>query len=288
MITGCSGRVRVCLSFLLPFPSERSADTSQVYKAMGIDFITFSFKTAAKADPGAKLYYNDYGLESTSLAQGPKIAITLAMLRTVKAQGATVHGVGFQAHLKVGRVPSRSEIADTMRQFLEVVDEVAVTELDIRHSPLKTPSTKAMWEQQAKDYGAVVGACLDVNKGYGGRKCVGVTVWDFTDKYSWVPSEIPTEGEACLWDNNYVKKLAYWTVLNMFKSAAGVSKRLAGVNGTDSESEAASDRQMEDVVTDRALLEPREEEVQGGTRTVVVATTLATIARARATAVMVR
>ena len=255
---------------------------------MGIDFITFSFKTAAKADPGAKLYYNDYGLESTSLAQGPKIAITLAMLRTVKAQGATVHGVGFQAHLKVGRVPSRSEIADTMRQFLEVVDEVAVTELDIRHSPLKTPSTKAMWEQQAKDYGAVVGACLDVNKGYGGRKCVGVTVWDFTDKYSWVPSEIPTEGEACLWDNNYVKKLAYWTVLNMFKSAAGVSKRLAGVNGTDSESEAASDRQMEDVVTDRALLEPREEEVQGGTRTVVVATTLATIARARATAVMVR
>ncbi|KAK1775107.1 endo-beta-1,4-D-xylanase [Copromyces sp. CBS 386.78] len=252
---------------------------SPMYKAMGIDFITFSFKTAAKADPSAKLYYNDYALESPFLSPGPKISITLAMLRTVKAQGGTVHGVGFQSHLKVGLVPPRSEMASTMQQFLEVVDEVAITELDIRHSPLKTPSTRAMWEQQAKDYGEVVGACLDVNKGYGGRKCVGVTVWDFTDKYSWVPSEIPTEGEACLWDNNYVKKLAYWTVLNMFKSAAGVSKR-AEVNGTDSESETAADRVVESVVTGRARPVSREEEVQGGggTRT-VVATTLATAVR---------
>ncbi|KAH7629653.1 glycoside hydrolase superfamily [Sordaria sp. MPI-SDFR-AT-0083] len=261
---------------------------SPMYKAMGLDFITFSFKTAAKADPGAKLYYNDYALESPSLSPGPKISITLAMLRTVKAQGATVHGVGFQSHLKVGLVPSRSEIANTMQQFLDVVDEVAVTELDIRHSPLKRPSTRAMWEQQAKDYGEVVGACLDVNKGYGGRRCVGVTVWDFTDKYSWVPSEIPTEGEACLWDNNYVKKPAYWTILNLFKSyAAGGSKRWAEVNGTDPESRPVADGEVESVVADRAL-SVQEEARERGMRTAVVATTLATAVRARATAVRVR
>lgn len=275
------------MSCLPPSP-DMEANIPQVYKAMGLDFITFSFKTAAKADPGAKLYYNDYALESPSLSPGPKISITLAMLRTVKAQGATVHGVGFQSHLKVGLVPSRSEIANTMQQFLDVVDEVAVTELDIRHSPLKRPSTRAMWEQQAKDYGEVVGACLDVNKGYGGRRCVGVTVWDFTDKYSWVPSEIPTEGEACLWDNNYVKKPAYWTILNLFKSyAAGGSKRWAEVNGTDPESRPVADGEVESVVADRAL-SVQEEARERGMRTAVVATTLATAVRARATAVRVR
>ncbi|KAK3342232.1 glycoside hydrolase superfamily [Neurospora tetraspora] len=257
---------------------------SPMYKAMGLDFITFSFNTAAKADPSAKLYYNDYALESPSLSPGPKISITLAMLRTVKAQGGTIHGVGFQSHLKVGLVPSRAEIVSTMQQFLEAVDEVAITELDIRHSPLKLPSTRAMWDAQARDYGEVVGACLEVNKGYGGgRKCVGVTVWDFTDKYSWVPSEIPTEGEACMWDNNYVKKPAYWTVLNLFKAyAAGGSRRRAGMDGVDGgngtlsewASEAAAHRGPE------ALPGIGREE---GTKT-VVATTLATVRRVRPTA----
>ncbi|EGO53909.1 hypothetical protein NEUTE1DRAFT_86861 [Neurospora tetrasperma FGSC 2508] len=256
---------------------------SPMYKAMGLDFITFSFKTAAKADPGAKLYYNDYALESPSLSPGPKISITLAMLRTVKAQGGTVHGVGFQSHLKVGLVPARAEIVNTMQQFLEVVDEVAITELDIRHSPLKVPSTREMWNAQARDYGEVVGACLDVNKGYGGRKCVGVTLWDFTDKYSWVPSEIPTEGEACMWDNNYVKKPAYWTVLNMFKAyAAGASRRRAGMDGVEGGNGTVSELDLE------AVAHRGPEGLPGlgreQTTMTVVATTLATARRVRSTA----
>ncbi|KAK3402402.1 glycoside hydrolase superfamily [Sordaria brevicollis] len=265
---------------------------SPMYKAMGLPFITHSFRIAAQSDPSARLYYNDYALESPSLSPGPKISITLAMLRTVIAQGATIHGVGFQAHLKVGQVPSRSAIASTMQQFLEVVDEVAITELDIRHSPLRTPSTREMWEKQARDYERVVGACLDVNSGYGSnggkkkRGCVGVTVWDFTDRYSWVPAEIPTEGEACMWDNNYVKKPAYWRVLNLLKAKAGVSVRRdmevevgdGGGNGTvlegNTDGEAAASR------GNVVLPGTRREEA----RRAVVATTLLTATRATPTA----
>ncbi len=138
---------------------------------MGIDFITHSFKTAAQTDPSAKLYYNDFNIERCCNA---KINATLAMLKTVLAAGAPVHGVGMQGQSRVGKSPSKREMKETMARFAELVDEVAFTEVDIRHKQL--PVSAADREQQASDYVEVVGACLET------PKCVGVTVWDFTDQ----------------------------------------------------------------------------------------------------------
>jgi endo-1,4-beta-xylanase len=42
------------------------------------------------------------------------------------------------------------------------------------------PVTDALLAQQKKDYQSVVNACRNVDK------CVGVTVWDYTDKVSHV------------------------------------------------------------------------------------------------------
>ncbi len=142
-----------------------------MYRAMGIDFITQAFKTAAQTDPSAKLYYNDFNIERCCNA---KINATLAMLKTVIAAGAPVHGVGMQAHSRVGKSPSKREMKETMAKFSEFVDEVALTEVDIRHT--KLPVSAQDRAQQASDYGEVVGACLET------PKCVGITVWDFTDQ----------------------------------------------------------------------------------------------------------
>jgi endo-1,4-beta-xylanase len=49
------------------------------------------------------------------------------------------------------------------------VNEVAITELDIRNSPVE-------------DYTAVVQACLDI------EKCTGITVWGVSDKVSLLSS----------------------------------------------------------------------------------------------------
>ena len=37
---------------------------------------------------------------------------------------------------------------------------------------------------------AVTAACLAVSR------CVGITVWDFSDGYSWIPSVFPGQGAA--------------------------------------------------------------------------------------------
>lgn len=138
---------------------------------MGVDFITHSFKTAAQTDPAAKLYLNDFNIE---LCCNAKINATVALLKTIIAAGAPVHGVGMQGHSRVGKSPSKGEMKATMARLSQLVNEVAFTEVDIRHT--KLPVTAADREQQASDYVEVVGACLET------KKCVGVTVWDFTDQ----------------------------------------------------------------------------------------------------------
>lgn len=57
------------------------------------------------------------------------------------------------------------------------------------------PASSSSTNQQVTDYKTVISACASV------AKCVGVTVWDFTDKYSWVPSTFSGQGDACIWDS---------------------------------------------------------------------------------------
>ena len=51
--------------------------------------------------------------------------------------------------------------------------QVAITELDIR---MTLPATDALLAQQKTDYETVIKACNAV------PKCIGVTIWDYTDK----------------------------------------------------------------------------------------------------------
>jgi hypothetical protein len=37
-------------------------------------------------------------------------------------------------------------------------------------------------------------------------RCVGITIWDYTDKYSWVPGTFNGQGSALPWDENLNKK----------------------------------------------------------------------------------
>ncbi|KAK3380913.1 glycoside hydrolase superfamily [Podospora didyma] len=196
------------------FEDDGKFRQSPMYRAMGIDYITHSFKTAAATDPSARLYYNDFNIERCCNA---KINATLAMLKTVIAAGAPVHGVGMQGHSRVGKSPSKPELKNTMAAFSLLVEEVAYTEVDIRHT--KLPTSAADREQQARDYLEVVGACLET------PKCIGITVWDYTDQYSWIPGQYPGEGEACLWDKSFNKKPAYTSIISMFQSAASAGLR---------------------------------------------------------------
>ncbi|KAH7350183.1 endo-1,4-beta-xylanase Z [Plectosphaerella cucumerina] len=181
---------------------------SVFYQVLGTDYLPISFIATRAADPDTKLYYNDYNLEYN----GAKTTRTLEVVRIIQDAGAPIDGVGFQGHLIVGSVPSRSQLATTLRRFTALGVEVAYTEVDIRHSSL--PPSAAALVTQGNNYAAVVGSCIDVDS------CVGVTIWGFTDKYSWVPQTFSGQGDALLYDVNYNKKPAWTSVSSVLAAAA--------------------------------------------------------------------
>ncbi|KAK1770734.1 glycoside hydrolase family 10 protein [Phialemonium atrogriseum] len=189
------------------------------FQTLGTEYIPISFAAAAEADPDAKLYYNDFNLETTEA----KADAAVAIVRLLQAADVRIDGLGFQAHMDVGRTPNQTALAATLNRFTALGLEVAYTELDIRHA--KLPPNATDLQQQAKDYVSVVGSCLAV------AKCVGIVVWEFTDKYSWIPSTFPGKGDACLFDANFTKKPAYTAVFNLLTAAAATAPPTGGVNG---------------------------------------------------------
>ncbi|KDQ07818.1 glycoside hydrolase family 10 protein [Botryobasidium botryosum FD-172 SS1] len=176
------------------FEEDGTFRNSIWYKTFGPDYIEWSFRWARQADPSAKLYINDYNFESIS----PKTTAAYNLVKSLKAKGVPIDGVGVQAHLIVGQVPKDFEAA--LARFASLGVDVALTELDIR---LDLPVTSKNLAQQAKDYKAAVDACLGV------KRCVGITVWQVTDALSWVPSTFPGQGAPLLYDEKLKPKPAY-------------------------------------------------------------------------------
>ncbi|KAH8899027.1 hypothetical protein GQ53DRAFT_677823 [Thozetella sp. PMI_491] len=181
------------------------------FQTMGTSYIPLAFQAAAAADPGAKLYYNDFNIEQA----GAKATKALEVVKLVQDAGARIDGVGLQGHFIVGSTPTKDALVSQLNAFTALGVEVAYTELDIRHSSL--PANSANRLQQATDYTNVVDACLAV------EKCVGVTVWDFDDKFSWVPSTFPGAGDACLFSSNLEAKPAYTSVSSLLSASASAA-----------------------------------------------------------------
>jgi endo-1,4-beta-xylanase len=114
------------------------------------------------------------------------------------ARGVPIDCVGFQSHLVVGQVPA--DLQANLQRFADLGVEVQITELDIR---MPTPPSDADLQQQAGDYAEVVEVCLAVDG------CSSITVWQISDRDSWIPGVFAGEGAALLFDEELNRKPAY-------------------------------------------------------------------------------
>lgn len=140
-------------------------------------------------------------------------------MTNLKARGIKIDGVGLQGHFIVGSGPGLSALTTSLEAFTATGVEVAYTELDVRFTSL--PPTAAGLAQQSTDYVAVVNSCLAVTG------CVGITVWDFTDKYSWIPATFSGQGEACLWYADYTLHPAYYAIVSALGGSTSTSTSTA-------------------------------------------------------------
>jgi endo-1,4-beta-xylanase len=167
-------------------------------RALGPDYIAKAFIWAHKADPHARLYYNDYNLESI----GPKSDAALALVKQLKARHVPIDGVGFQGHLGI-QYPYPDTFGDNLQRFAAAGFDVAITEADVR---MVLPVTPEKLATQATYFGDMMRSCVAV------RRCVTFTLWGFTDKYSWVPGFFAGEGAATPLDEAFQPKPAYFAL----------------------------------------------------------------------------
>ncbi|MBX7553158.1 endo-1,4-beta-xylanase [Streptomyces sp. NPDC004232] len=165
------------------------------YKTLGPGYIADALRWAHEADPHARLYLNDYNIEAT----GPKSDAYYALAKSLKAEGVPLDGIGFQTHLAL-QYGYPTTLRDNLSRFSRLGLDTALTEVDVR---MQLPATDAKLAEQADWYRQLTQACLAV------RRCVGITVWDYTDKYSWIPGVFPGEGAALPWDEQLNPKPAY-------------------------------------------------------------------------------
>ncbi|MFR9794459.1 endo-1,4-beta-xylanase [Streptomyces sp. MS06] len=161
---------------------------------LGSGYIADALTWAHAADPGAKLYINDYNVEGVNA----KSDGLYDLVRSLKQDGVPIDGVGLQAHLILGQVPST--LQQNIQRFADLGVDVAITELDVR---MQLPSDSGKLTRQAADFKSVVSACTAVTR------CVGVTVWGFADSDSWIPDVFDGYGAATPYDGDYQPKPAY-------------------------------------------------------------------------------
>jgi len=166
---------------------------------LGPSYIADAFRWAHEAAPNAQLYINDYNIEGINA----KSTAVYNLVKQLRSEGVPITGVGIQGHLGI-QYGFPGDIQQNIQRFVDLGVQVAITELDVR---MVLPVTPEKLATQASYYSRVVNACLAV------KGCVGVTVWGFTDKYSWVPGVFAGQGAAALYDGNYNPKPAYWAVL---------------------------------------------------------------------------
>lgn len=152
-------------------------------------FIEMAFQAAMDAGTNIKLYINDYSVEGP----GKKSDAYYAIVKSL-AEKKLLHGVGFQGHMIVGKLPSLEEMKANLKRFVDLGLEVAYSEVDVR---VPLPASPKDLVQQAQDYATFVTACKET------QGCKGVTVWGVGYPDSWVPSTFQGFGDALLFDDNY-------------------------------------------------------------------------------------
>lgn len=98
-------------------------------RIIGDDYLEHAFRFAAEADPAAKLYYNDYGMNLPAKRRG-----AVRMVERLKLAGCRVDGIGMQGHWGLD-YPSEREIEDSIQAFAAAAGNVMITELDVNVLP---------------------------------------------------------------------------------------------------------------------------------------------------------
>jgi len=195
----------------------RPGDASVWYKYIGRDFIDSAFVWAHKADPDARLYYNDYGIE-WGLGAGTKAQFAVdSIAKRFKAAGIYITGIGTQTHISDYHTTTPQNVKALAQALDEIGLTLQITELDIGFDFGKK-LTSADYEAQGHLYRQFMDLFLEA------PNMEAFVIWGFSDKYSWLKDLYKFNG--LIFDSSFAAKPAYDSLVASLKAhdAASVKK----------------------------------------------------------------
>lgn len=176
--------------------------TSFWEEAMGESYIDKAFLAARAADPSAKLYLNEYGIEH----DGQRWDAFIALVKRLKSRDVPIDGVGFESH--VYQTADKIDF-EVLRAHIKAISElglsVRISEIDVTG---KDPGF------QSDQYSGVLSLCISE------PSCTSYTTWGVSDLYgsTTVADRYPLLlGNSLLWDKDMKPKAAYTTLQDTLK-----------------------------------------------------------------------
>ena len=180
------------------------------YKILGQYYIDSAFKYARASAPNAVLVLSDY-FPNGGLYRS-KVDGFFSYVKAAKARGVPIDAVGIQNHLLGTRdYQFRADYISDLTYFLNSAKAanvgVYITEMDVYQAGRSQDAV-------AKVYKDTVALCLNYSN------CNGVTPFGVSDKYSWARTEGHAglkDAKPLLFDENYVRKPAYYAVMDAIR-----------------------------------------------------------------------
>lgn len=179
---------------------------------IGEEFIDSAFIWAHQADPQAKLFINDYGVE---FAGNTKTEAYYNLVKRLKESGLPIDGCGLQCHLTTGELDTL-KLEKNIQRYATLGLDCIITELDIALAVGNNAGQESeLLDLQAKEYGAITRIFLRNDN------CPSMLLWGISDNHSW------RENQPLLYDSNLQPKTAYYNVHAQLRMAA--EKQTAGI-----------------------------------------------------------
>lgn len=151
------------------------------YELIGPEYLDIAYHTARKADPKAKLTYNEYGIENDSEDDSKKRAATLALLKRFKQNGTPIDALGIQSHIHAS---TGETYGKGMRELISGAQdlglEVYLTEFDVNDDGVAEDDPAARDRAVAAVYTDYLNIALE------NKAVKAVLTWGVSDKDTWL------------------------------------------------------------------------------------------------------